>query len=220
MISIVTGTLNRAHLLPNLIKNTVDQNSKLELVLVDGGSIDNTISYIENLKHPNIKLIKYGQRSSYPHFMNLGVQNSKYEFICQWNDDVLLLNDWQEVINELTDEYDAWLFSWSYDKSTWYLSNDAINKNEIVMNYGIYRKDVFRKYGLYNTKYKYYYADGEMSLRAYCRGAKFKNLPHIKVHSLPIPKTAIYDNDMGEVYYTSVKNYYNGIIDDVELLND
>ena len=67
MLSIVTGTLNRVNLLPKIIKNTVDSNNKLELVLVDGGSTDGTIDYIKKLNHPRIKLIEVGGRSSYPH---------------------------------------------------------------------------------------------------------------------------------------------------------
>jgi hypothetical protein len=67
------------------------------------------------------------------------------------------------------------------------------------MNYGIYRKDVFRKYGLYNTKYKYYCADGEMALRAYCGGAKYKNLPNIKVCVLPVEKTAQHHSDDSQI---------------------
>jgi len=46
MISIVTGTLNRVGMLPNLIANTVLSDDRLELVLVDGGSTDGTIDYI------------------------------------------------------------------------------------------------------------------------------------------------------------------------------
>ena len=67
MISIVTGTLNRLGMLPSLIDNTVLSDERLELVLVDGGSIDGTIDYIKQLNHPQIKLIEVGGRSSYPH---------------------------------------------------------------------------------------------------------------------------------------------------------
>ena len=48
MVSIVTGTLNRLHLLTKIIQNTVNSSDKLELVLVDGGSSDGTIEYWEN----------------------------------------------------------------------------------------------------------------------------------------------------------------------------
>lgn len=119
MISIVTGTLNRLKFLPELIKNTVDANELLELVLVDGGSTDGTIEYLKNLNHPQIKLIEVGRRSSYPHYMNLGIRNAKYEFICQWNDDVLMCNDWQEVIDKIRQTAKlelpfAILFNWKH----------------------------------------------------------------------------------------------------------
>jgi glycosyltransferase involved in cell wall biosynthesis len=223
-ISIVTGTLNRQNLLPGLIANTVKSDHRLELVLVDGGSIDGTIGYIKSLNHPRIKLIEYGKRSSYPHFMNLGIENASHELICQWNDDVLLFNKWDEVFAEI-DHHDAYLFSWNNTTlenakniSTWHLLNNANNKGEIVMNYGIYRKDVFRKYGLYNTKYKYYCADGEMALRAYCGGAKYKNLPNIKVCVLPVEKTAQHHSDDSQIYYGDVKQYHLGNIDEVIIL--
>jgi glycosyltransferase involved in cell wall biosynthesis len=224
-ISIVTGTLNRYHLLPALFSNTVYANENLELVLVDGGSKDGTIGLIKTEKHPRIKLIEYGKRSSYPHFMNLGIKNASHELICQWNDDSLLVNDWQEVFSEI-DEHDGYLFNWQNNTlkasqnsmGPWHLLNNADKGGEIVMNYGIYKKDVFRKYGLYNPKYKYYCADGEMALRAYCGGAKFKNLPHIKVCVLPVEKTAIHDSNLASIYYEDVKKYHNGNIDRVEKL--
>ena len=114
MISIVTGTLNRKNLLPNIIKNTVEIYDKLELILVDGGSTDGTINYINNLKNPKIKLIEVGGRSSYPHFMNLGIKNAKYDIICQWNDDALLVNDWEDVLKEIKEDYDVYHFNWKY----------------------------------------------------------------------------------------------------------
>ena len=51
-ISIVMGTLNRVHLIPGLIENTVNSCENLELVISDGGSTDGTLEYI---KSKNIK---------------------------------------------------------------------------------------------------------------------------------------------------------------------
>ena len=227
MISIVTGTLNRCHLLGNLIKNTIDSNDKLELVLVDGGSSDGTLEYIKKLNHPRIKLIEVGERSSYPHFMNLGIQNATYDWVCQWNDDVLLSNSWDEVIRELDDEYMFYLFNWKYgsleslNNQDWLLGNDSSHENkgfclsdsydicgDVIMNYGIYNKKVFREIGMYNTAYSYYYADGDMSLRAYLFGYKYKALKDIKVCTLNnVDKVAIQTHE--SVYiYNSFKQYY------------
>lgn len=220
MISIVTGTLNRVGLLPNLIENTVLSDKRLELVLVDGGSSDGTIEYIKKLNHPQIKLIEVGGRSSYPHFMNLGIKNSSYEIICQWNDDVILVNNWDEIFSEIEDDYDFYLFNWKYgtledcknpewirgidQKDGWCLYNDAKIGGQIVMNYGLYHKKIFRKIGMYNSDYQYYCADGDMSFRAYQFGYKVKDLQNIKVCSLLTEKMAssypgdqqLYDKNM------------------------
>jgi glycosyltransferase involved in cell wall biosynthesis len=213
MISIVTGTLNRGPYLQNLIENTVEANEKLELVLVDGGSDDGTIEYIKEENHPRIKLIEVGQRSSYPHFMNLGIQNASHEIVCQWNDDVLLVNDWEEVFSEIDNEHDFYLFNWKYGTVDDMLNPDWVSGNnhdngwflvnqkpqgEIVMNYGLYKKKIFREIGMYNNQYRYYCADGDMADRAYEFGYKVKTLRDIKVCSLIVDKVANhYPGDLG-----------------------
>ena len=215
MISIVTGTLNRGPFLQKLIENTVEANEKLELVLVDGGSDDGTIEYIKEEKHPRIKLIEVGQRSSYPHFMNLGIKNASHDIICQWNDDVILANDWEEVFSEIDDEHDFYLFNWKYGNyediknqewlsgtnhnNGWCLLNNKPN-GEIVMNYGLYKKKIFREIGMYNSEYRYYCADGDMADRAYEFGYKVKTLDHIKVCSLVTDKVAKYFEDDEKIY--------------------
>jgi glycosyltransferase involved in cell wall biosynthesis len=224
MISIVTGTLNRCYLLENLIKNTVDSNDKLELILVDGGSSDGTLEYIKNLNHPRIKLIEVGERSSYPHFMNLGIKNSTYDLICQWNDDVLLYNDWEEVFKEIDNKYDFYLFNWKYGNIEdlnnedwlygidqthgWCLSDDSKKGGEIIVNYGIYSKKIFSSIGMYNTEYKFYYADGDMSYRAHKFDFSNKNLRNVKVCSLLTSKKAIHYSDDEEIYRKNL-NLYN-----------
>lgn len=228
-ISIVTGTLNRKEYLPALIENTVNSGSdvEIELILVDGGSTDGTIQFIEELNHPKIKLINHGQRSPYPHYMNLGVKAASHDLICQWNDDVLLAASWDDVLAEIDDEHSAYLFNWKEgsveDMSNegwlscrhirdngWIIINNAEfdypqskgeQRGEIVMNYGIYKRSVFMDYGLYSPAYQYYCADGEMAMRSYYQGVKFKTLLNIKVCVLPAEKRAIMiQSDINQYY--------------------
>ena len=230
MISIVTGTLNRVGMLPYLIANTVLSDERLELVLVDGGSTDGTINYIKQLNHPNIKLIEVGGRSSYPHFMNLGIRESSHDIVCQWNDDVLLCNDWSEIFCEINSGHDFYLFNWKYgshqdtknpswlkgvdQKDGWCLCNLASSGGEIVMNYGLYRKDIFRKIGMYNMDYRYYYADADMAYRAYQFRYSVKDLNHIKVCSLITGKVATSYPEDKAIYEKNLEMYRQKILSD------
>jgi len=227
MISIITGTLNRGTLLPKLIENTVEANDKLELVLVDGGSTDGSIEYIKEENHPRIKLIEVGGRSSYSHFMNLAIQNATHEIVCQWNDDVLLANDWEEVFSEIDEENDFYLFNWKYgmpndiQNQEWLFGNDHSNDwyllntkpdGHIVMNYGLYKKKIFREIGMYNSEYRYYAADSDMAERAYYFGYKVKDLRSIKVCSLIVDKVAQHFSDDFEIFNKNISLYKNKIL--------
>jgi glycosyltransferase involved in cell wall biosynthesis len=226
MISIITGTLNRVNLLPRLVENTVLSNEKLELVLVDGGSEDETKTYIENLNHPRVKFIEVGCRSPYPHFMNLAIQNSTHELVCQWNDDVIMCNDWEDVFYEI-DNHSFYLFNWKYGNyediknpdwlsgndhsSNWFLLNNK-PEGEIVMNYGLYSKKIFREIGMYNNEYRYYCADGDMADRAYSFGYSVKTLRNIKVCSLLVNKVANHYQGDSEIYSKNLNLYKNKIL--------
>lgn len=227
MISIVTGVLDRKHTLEGLIGNTIDAWDKLELILVDGGSTDGTVEFIKKLDHPRIKLIEVGHRSPYWHFMNIGIRNASYEYVCQWNDDVILVNNWRDVFEEVKD-CDASLFSWQYGDlqehfpDNWNLCCDfgGTEKvpncgNDIVMNYGIYKKDVFRKVGLYNNAYYYYYADADMSFRAWAFGFKVQPFHSIKVVSLLSErgnKKALHGHNDLSIYVSCLNMYRNKVL--------
>tara|TARA_Y100000310_G_scaffold250661_1_gene256962 strand:+ start:1441 stop:2181 length:741 start_codon:yes stop_codon:yes gene_type:complete len=231
MISIITGTYNRRHLLEQLISNTVESNKNLELVLVDGGSTDNTIPFLEDLNHSRIKLIKVAGRSTYPHYMNLAIENASHDYVCQWNDDVLLVNAWDEVMAEL-DDSGVYIFNWKYGTSSdlhnedwlfgdqhengWFLSNDKQEDEDgaICVNYGIYHKKVFRTIGMYDDKFAYYYADGDLAQRAwYSKRYNIKTLRHIKVLAFSdTPKVAIHFADDKEKYDYNMSLYKEKLV--------
>jgi glycosyltransferase involved in cell wall biosynthesis len=224
MLSLVTGTLNRRNLLPGLLENTIFANENLELVIVDGGSQDGTLEFLRNIDHPRLKLVEIGHRSSFPHFFNLGIKSATHEYICQWNDDVLLINDWNDVLEEMKDSnFDSWIFSWQYlpisemknknlqDSMTWNLCNTKAERSdgEIVVNYGIYKKDLFRKFGLFDQNFQFYYCDGEIAHRYYELGVKFKNCHNIRVASIEgVPKTSPHPPQSQLDYYDLCREHH------------
>ena len=221
MISVVTGTLNRLELLKKVISNTVDSDKRIELVIIDGGSTDKTVEYIKTLNHPQIKLIDFGKRSYYWDFMNLGIKESTHDFICQWNDDVVLENSWSEVIEQIDNEHDFYIFSWKENSGQNYILHES--ETELVLNYGLYRKKIFKEIGLYNNSYKYYYCDGDMSYRAKSFGYNYKKLDNIKCEVLTYhgQKNAFLENSSDELdnYLKHLELYRNQKLpENIELL--
>lgn len=203
MISVVTGTLDRLDYLKKVIGNTVLSSDKLELVLVDGGSTDGTIEYLKELNHPRIKFINFGKRSYYWHYMNLGIENSSHEWVCQWNDDVILENNWDDIIEVIkTDTKDFYIFSWREPTGNYVIYE---TEDQFVMNFGIYNKRIFKEIGMYNPSYKYYCCDGDMSFRAREFGYTSKKLYEIKCRPLTsyVEKKAAWEN-----YDSEIANYH------------
>ncbi len=226
MISIVTGTLDRVLLLPKIIENTLDQSDQLELVLIDGGSTDGTQDYIRSLNHPRIKLIEIGHRSNYGHYMNLGIEISKYEWICQWNDDVLLHNPWTDVFKLLDDPYDLFIFDWYRDLPPEQVYPPGIELSYFFCNldkpkgtygrclsFGLYRKDVFRKIGMFDEKtFMYYMADSDMTERAFHFDYRIKACSNIRVKEMLVDKRACGEVFQEDLLMPCISNYYKGII--------
>jgi glycosyltransferase involved in cell wall biosynthesis len=212
MLSIVTGTLNRKELLGSLIKNTVGCSSQLELVLVDGGSVDGTQEYIKDLCHPNISLIEVGRRSNYGHYMNLGIHAAKYEWVCQWNDDVLLENPWENVLEILKKDLDLYVFDW-YNEAHPEYSNLYWNNNiprgsyGHCLSFGVYKKQVFRDIGLYDEQYLYYGSDADMTERSIHFNKKISINQDIRVRELNVKKQAYGDLAASQVD-SIIKSYY------------
>ena len=131
--------------------------------------------------------------------------------------------------NEIDDENDFYLFNWKYGSvedtknPNWLVGNDHSNdwfltnakpEHNIVMNYGLYKKKIFREIGMYNSEYRYYAADGDMAERAYYFGYKCKDLRHIKVCSLITDKVAQYFSDDMQILDRNVELYKNKVLPD------
>lgn len=220
MISIVTGTLNRRKVLPFLIQNTVERCDKLELVLLDGGSTDGSIDYIKGLEHPRINFIEIGKRSPYPHYMNLGIKASSHPWVCQWNDDVVLVNPWEDIIELLKKPFDVFIFAWGRTKKPpedikdkdikgfkWIMFGDP--KKELCMNFGIYRKAIFKKIGMYDSAFDYYYADRDLTQRARFFGYKIRACPEVKVLEFRMPKRALITKKGRNISDSNIRQYRN-----------
>ena len=172
--------------------------------------------------------MNYGKRSSYSHFMNLGIRNTSNEFICIWDDDALLINSWTEVLNVInSNKYDFYIFNWKLGNDInlmqdrqWLEGNDHSNdwnlvdetKNTppglVTMNYGIFDKQIFREIGMNNTRFDFWYADNDLSNRAHLFGYKHKSLRDIKVFVKNSEKNRKYRKKDLKIFQSNLKKYH------------
>lgn len=221
-LSIVTGTLNRRGLLPLVLGNTIEAHNRIELVLVDGGSTDGTLEYLRERSCDRLKVIEIGRRSPYPHFMNAGIRASSFENVCQWNDDVLMATPWGKVFEILDEPYDVFIFHWARgnvqdakDLNKWRTSNQqwiAYVGPDYCMNFGVYRKSVFRDIGMYSSAYQYYYADRDMTERARIFKKGIRSCPEIQVIELDTAKRAVTHDGDASILGRYVGEYRRGEI--------
>lgn len=98
MISIIIPTINEEKALPATLENVFMQTGDYEIIVVDGGSTDNTIGILS--QYPTIKVITAtkGRASQ----MNAGAQHAKGEWLLFLHADTLLPKEALTTIENLS----------------------------------------------------------------------------------------------------------------------
>ena len=198
MFSIVAGTLNRKALLPKLLENTIYSCDLVELILVDGGSTDGSVEYLDSIEHPNLTFIKYGKRSFYPQFMNLGIKEAKNPYIVQWNDDILLDTTWDEVAKCLDEKHDLYNFPYRSETVDMNKIGTKFHRSSCMgypfmlrdycINFGIYSKKCLDSIGVFDERIQWHHGDAELTARAVSMGYKMKLCKNIPVVEMDVRK--------------------------------
>ncbi len=104
LISIVLLSYNSLEYIRKTIPAILKLNyANYELVIVDNGSEDGTIEYLESFK--NIKLVKNDSNLGYSKGKNIGVKFASGKFILLLDDDIEIGN--KEILNELYEFYNT-----------------------------------------------------------------------------------------------------------------
>jgi len=167
-VSIITVCLNSEKTIINTLNSVLSQNYKnIEHIIIDGGSIDNTLSIIKKYPHKNKKIVVKKNSTIYE-AMNEGIKNSTGELISILNSDDFYNND--KIISEvakIAKKSKAKIFlgdvayfnGKNFFKITRYYSANDFNKYNF--KYGMMpphpgsfiKKEVYEKFGLYNSNY-------------------------------------------------------------------
>lgn len=184
-VSIVLGTYNRKNFLQLTIDSIREEISRAdfpcEVIVVDGGSTDGSISWLASQKDI-ITILQHNrgtwqgkiiQRRSWGYFMNLGFKCAQYKFICMLSDDCLVVpkaivngyNLFEEQLQDLNN-VGAIAFYWrSWPDYQNYRIGFTLN-NKMIVNHGMYFWEAIIAVGYIDEEhYNFYYADSDLCLK-------------------------------------------------------
>jgi GT2 family glycosyltransferase len=175
--------------LPKLIDAMkVPQNGIIEIIVVDDGSIDESVNLLKK-KFPEVKIIKHTVNRGFSSAVNTGVRGAKGDLILLINNDVLPNNDFLEHVQ--LDFNDKTMFAVSlHEKGYGYAKGSfadgyiqlAMGKEEdkkhssfyVSGGSGVFRKNIWVELGGMDEKLlsPFYWEDIDLCYRALKRGYK------------------------------------------------
>ena len=217
LVSIIMPTFNRKNVISNAIQSVLNQSYKnFELIIVDDGSTDGTLDFLENLNNNKIKIIKSILNKGASHARNLGLNNSKGEYIFYLDSD----NDWDSdylktMVGAFLQLPDAdaiysgqFLFKNFDDVHPFAMRFGSFNKsmlkncNYIDINCFAHKKEVYSQIGGFDENLKRY-VDWDYIMKIDC---------NFKIYSIPI----IHSN----YYHFSAENRISDTVDLDQTIKD
>lgn len=193
-ISIVLGTYNRLNFLKLTIKSIRQELASMdcehEIIVVDGGSNDRTISWLTRQKDI-ITIIQHNrgnwhgkkiERKSWGYFMNLTFKTAQGKYICMLSDDCLVVpgaikNGYELFEKKLSTDKNigALAFFWrNWPKQKEYMVGSEFNR--VFVNHGMYLRSALEKINFIDEEhYFFYFADSDLCFRMWEAG--FSCLP-------------------------------------------
>lgn len=171
MISIVIPVYNEEKQLPVLLKHLEKASSGLisEILIVDGGSTDNTAEIVKDFKQARYLLSAKGRAVQ----MNIGANFAKTDIFYFLHADSLPPSGFDsEIVRAINKGSNAGCFQMRFDKDHWWLNlmGYFTKLNHISCRGGdqslFVRRDVFEKLKGFNEAYKVY-EDNEFIKRLY-----------------------------------------------------
>ena len=99
LISVITPTYNRAHLLPRAVTSVLNQTyQNFELIIIDDGSNDGTQDVVRTFSDTRIRFIRYENNKGLSAAMNIGWDSVRGRYVCKLDDDDELMPDALETL--------------------------------------------------------------------------------------------------------------------------
>ena len=140
----------------SLLNNPTVNNIEYEIIVVDNKSSDGSLEYLKNKKYSRTKIISNNRNSGFGQGNNLGIKNSKGEYILLLNSDTIANNlNFEKMIKIFEENNDIGILSTKIlndDNSIQSLGFkypsvlNEIKLNQLFWNYNFVKKIRFRNY--------------------------------------------------------------------------
>jgi GT2 family glycosyltransferase/MoaA/NifB/PqqE/SkfB family radical SAM enzyme/glycosyltransferase involved in cell wall biosynthesis len=207
-VSIITVNFNGKKYLKKLLDSVFCLNypkSKIEVIFIDNLSTDNSVEFVKK-NYRKVKIIK-NSVNNYCKALNLGIENSRHDYVALINNDMRLDKNWlAELIKVISKGRDIACVgskvldmagriqnASSYELPNFYWGErgagqtkkryDSIEQVSYICGAAVlYRKDVFLKVGLFDEDFVMFVEDMDMSLRLRQRGYRLVFVPNSIVY--------------------------------------
>lgn len=167
LVTIILTTLNSAHYVERSVRSCLAQtHTNLELIIVDGGSTDGTLTVLAAFHDPRIRIIhQQSNEGQLPGALNLGMVNAKGCYITWTQDDSWYEPDAIQIMVEQLEIYHdvglVYTDFWYVDEEGKPFKYQAVNPPEpkfflvedVVGQCFLFRREVYEKIGPQDVQY-------------------------------------------------------------------
>ncbi len=233
-VAVVIPNWNGQDYIANCLKSLEEQTLKPDIIVVDNGSVDNSVEIIQK-EFPGVKLLPQKTNLGFTGGVNKGIRyaiKNGYEYVALFNNDAIASISWLKNLVESGNKHqqvgivtgklmraDKKRFDSTGDfysirgipfpRGRNQIDKGQYNKIESVFGASggasLYRVKMFEEVGLFDERFFAYYEDVDISFRARLRGWDIIYNPS----SIAYHEVSATSSKLGLFsYYHSTKNFY------------
>lgn len=207
LVSLVIPSYNGKDLAVGLIESVKKVTYKnFEIILVDNGSVDGTYEHVKKY-YPYVKAVKIEKNRGFAGGMNFGIKHSKGDYIVVMNNDMTVRPNWlTELVKVGESDKTIGIAGSAYtEKNIGFVRLGYKESGKIILNFkpvdvhkekldelpnvievdntfGLTRKEVLNKIGLFDEKYFIYWEEVDLCYRARKAGYQVVATPRATVY--------------------------------------
>ena len=163
MISIIVTVYNLEKYIKKCLDSIINNYSNIEIIVIDDASTDKSLDIIKSYQDPRIKVIINEKNYGIARCRNIGIDNSKGEYIWFIDGDDFIESNSLDIISNYLFKYDIIVFNYKRNKkcntfynyddiSTKYLLSHCVVWNKVIKK-SLFKNNYFHENMVYEDLY-------------------------------------------------------------------